>query len=103
PVVRTRVVLRHLDLIAFIRDDDHRATAQPRRRLDRVDQPRPLLRPDHDAVDHDLDVVLLVLVHRDLLADLVEAAVDPDADETRLADVVDQRPVLALPPFDRTP
>src|SRR2546430_5545008 len=83
PVVRTREVLRHLDLFALVDwRDDHRAAPQPGRRLDRVDEAGTLLRSDHDPVDDDLDVVLLVLVHRDLLADLVQAAVDAHAHET---------------------
>ena len=83
PVDRTHEVLRHGDVGAAIdRRDDDRSVAQLGRRLQRVDQPCPLVRPDHDPVDHDFDVVLLVLVHRDRLADLVQAAIHPHPDET---------------------
>src|SRR6266446_3164476 len=100
-VVGTCVVLRHLYLFTTVNwRDDHRAAPQPGRGLDRVDQSRPLLRPDHDAVDDDLDIVLLVLVEGDRLADLIQASVHPDPHESRLAHVVDQRPVLALATFD---
>ena len=43
--------------------------AQPQRRLERVDQPRALVGSEHEAVDHDLDVVLLVLLERDRLVE----------------------------------
>ncbi len=92
-VVRARVVLRHLDLVfrfSIHRRDDHAAAAEPRGCLDRIHEPRPLVRSDRDAVDHHLDVVLLVLVHRDGLADLVQAPVHPNPHEARLADVLDE-------------
>ncbi len=100
PVVGTRECHRHLDLFSFIWSDDHQAAAKSRRRLDRFDEPRPLIWTDDDPVDDDLDVVLLVLVERYLLGQLVQAAVDSNAHKPRLAHVVDQRSVLALATLD---
>src|SRR4029077_4923680 len=102
-VVRAHVVLRHLDLFALRGHDDHRPAPQPCPRLDRVDEPRALVGSNHDPVDHHLDVVLLVLVERDLLAQLVQASINTPPPETRLRAVLDQRPVLALATLDHRP
>jgi hypothetical protein len=96
-VVRARVVLAHRDLLAAVGGDDQDgALAQLGRDLQGVDEPRPLLGADDDPVHDDLDVVLLVALERDLLAQLVRRAVHADAREPLLADVLQQPLVLAL-------
>src|SRR5258708_21464303 len=82
PVIWAREVHRHLDLFAFVRNDDHGAATQTSGGLDRLDEPRALVRAHHDAIHDDLDVVLLVLVERDLLAQLLQATVNPEPNET---------------------
>ena len=49
------------------------------RLLQRIRQPRGNVRPHHQAVDHDVDVVIELLVERRHRGDLVERAVDFDA------------------------
>ena len=100
-VVGAGEVLAHQPFLATIhRDQEHRAMPQPQRRLQRVDQPRPLVGSQHKPVDDHLDVVLLVLLERDGLVEGVDLAVDPDPDEAALAKILEQGEVLALAPPD---
>src|SRR5205823_5703770 len=51
---------------------------------------------DGEAVDDDLDGVLLVFLEVDLLVEVADLAVDTDADEPLAADLVEDALVLAL-------
>ena len=66
--------------------------------LDGIGQPRGQPGPHHDAVDHDLDIVLQLLVERRRLLDLVELAVDLDALEAALLQIRQFLAVFALAP-----
>ena len=55
---------------------------------------------DDDAVDHQLDVVLVLLVERGRVLDVVELAVDADAGEARLLPFGELLAVLALAAAD---
>ncbi len=57
---------------------------------------RTELRPDDDPVDHDLDVVLKLLVERDRLGQVVELAVDPHANVPEPLGLVEDVAMLAL-------
>ena len=76
------------------------ATARPvgelQRRLDGVGQPRREIAAHDDAVDHDVDVVLVFLVERRHVGDLVEGAVDLDALKPLLLEFGQLLAVLAL-------
>ncbi|OPZ82265.1 MAG: hypothetical protein BWY77_00253 [bacterium ADurb.Bin431] len=60
-----------------IDQDDARSKAEGG--LDRIGQPRGYPRTDDEAVDHHLDIVLLVLVGMDLLVKLEDLAIEADA------------------------
>ena len=62
-------------------------------------EPRTQLRTDDDAVDHDLDVVLELLVERDRVGEIVELAVDPRADVAEPLRLVEDVAMLALAPL----
>ena len=84
----------------------HEALAESKRRLDRVRQPRAvrvtvLTALQHDAVDHDLERMLLHLVERDVLAQVADAPVYADAREAAAARGHEQLLVLALPVPDQ--
>ena len=86
-------------------DLDH-ALGQPQRRLHRVGEPALDAVPPHQAVDHDLDGVLLVageaLALLQELGDVDGLAVDPGPHVALGREVVEQRLVLALAaPHDR--
>ncbi len=86
-------------LLVGVRDDE-RALALAQRRLDRVGQPGadPLL---HDeAIHHELDVVLQLLVEHEPLGQLVDHPVHAHAREAALREVDDELPVLALAVLD---
>ena len=55
---------------------------------------------DHQAIHHDLDVVLLVLLHGDVLGELIEDPVHPAADVAGLPGVFQHLGVLPLLPPD---
>ena len=59
-------------------------------------QARRLLGVHDDAVDHHLDVVLVLLVERRRLVDVVQFTVDADAAETRLLPLGEFLAILAL-------
>ncbi len=55
---------------------------------------------DRQAVDDHIDAVLVLLVEADLLVEVAQLAVDPDADEARLLGPCQHLLVLALPVSD---
>ena len=74
------------------------ALGQRHRGLDRVGQPLAQVRPHHQAVDHDRDVVLELLVEVDVLLEPAQLAVDLHAREALGAQLLEQLAVLALAP-----
>ena len=58
------------------------------------------IRADHQPVDHDLDIVLDVLVERWHGIDIVQGAVDLHAREAALLKVLELLPVFALAAAD---
>ena len=85
-----RRAVHHLDL-------DH-ALGELERRLERVGQAGAEGVLDHEAVDHDLDRVLLGLGELDLLGQLAELAVDAHPHVALAPQVEEQLAVLALAP-----
>src|SRR5579884_2645278 len=77
------------------RDDPAR---KAQRGLDGVGEPPANVGLHDQAVDDDLDGVLALLVELDLVAQLANLAVDADAREALLGDLLEQLRVLALPP-----
>jgi hypothetical protein len=69
-------------------------------RLDRVRQPLAQVVAHHQPVDHDRDVVLVLLVEDDVLFEALEVAVDLHAREALGAEVLEQVLVLALAAAD---
>ena len=69
-------------------------------RLDRVGEPLAQVRPHHQPVDHHRDVVLELLVERDLLLEPPQLAVDLHAREALGAQLLEELPVLALAAAD---
>ena len=67
------------------------------RLLQRIREPRGNIRPHHQAVDHDVDVVIELLVERRHRGDLVERPVDFDALVALAHKVGELLAVLALP------
>ena len=65
-------------------------------RLHGVRQPLAQVGPHHEPVHHDRDVVLVLLVQRDVLVELAHLAVDPHASEALAPQLLEQLPVLAL-------
>ena len=76
--------------------DLHDALGELQRRLERVGEAAAERVLHHEAVDDDLDRVLLRLRELDLLAELAELAVDADPRIALAAQVEEQLPVLAL-------
>ena len=82
--------------------DDHQSPRQIGGHLHAVGEAAGDVAFDDQAVHHDLDGVLLVLVQLDGLAQIIEGAVHPAADIARLAGVLQQLLVGALlPPHHR--
>ena len=81
-------------LAGIFRDGD--AVGEAERGFHAVGEPTRHVGTHHDAVDHDVDVVLQLLVERRRVFDLVEGAVDLDALEALLLQVRQFLPVLAL-------
>ena len=72
------------------------------RGLDRVRQPLAQVVAHHQPVDHDRDVVLVLLVEDDLLLEPAQLAVDLHAREAVRPQLLEELAVLALaPPHDR--
>ena len=103
PAVLAGIILGEGDVPVLPHHVYHR---QPSRQggggLDGVSETAADVVAHHQAVHHDLDVVLLVLVQLDLLGQLIERAVYPHPDIARLAGVLQHLGVLPLlPPDDR--
>jgi hypothetical protein len=77
-------------------DGDHRPAAGLHRGLDRVGEAGPALGVDGQAVDHDLDVVLLLLVERRHVLEPLDEAVDAHPHEAGLARLLEDVAELAL-------
>ena len=77
---------------------DRETIRELERLFERVRKPRRDVRPHHEAVDHDVDVVREFLVERRHLGDLVEGAVDLDALVALLHKLGELLAVLALAP-----
>ena len=82
--------------------DRDEPVGQGERGLDRVREAVAQIRLDREPVDHDLDRVLELLVQLDLLVEEPLLAVDLDAREALVPQVLEEVLVLALPvPDDR--
>ena len=68
--------------------------------LDRVGEPLPEVGAHHEPVDHDRDVVLVLLVEDDVLLEPAQLAVDLDAREAVASQLLEELPVLALAAAD---
>ena len=91
------VVLREQDVPVLPHDiDDHQAAGEVGSHFHAVGQAAGHVVPDDQAVHHDLDVVLFVLVQGDVLGQVVEGAVGPAADIARLPGVLKDLLVGAL-------
>ena len=77
---------------------DRHAFGELQRLLERIRKPCGDVRPHHDAVDDDVDVVGEFLVERRRLGDLVKLAVDFDALVALLHELGELLAILALPP-----
>src|SRR5207244_30525 len=80
-------------------DLDH-AVGQAQRGLERVGEPRAEAVAHDETVDDHLDRVLALFVELDLLAELADGAVHPDAREPLALEVEEQLLVFALAPAD---
>src|SRR5439155_1355053 len=78
-------------------DLDH-AVGQAQRGLERVGEPRAEAVTHDETVDDHLDRVLALFVELDLLAELADGAVHPDAREPLALEVEEQLLVFALAP-----
>ena len=76
--------------------DEQQPVRQFQRRLDGISQPGRQVVAQHDAVDHHVDIVLELLVERRRLVDQVDFAVDLDALEAALLQVLEFLAVFAL-------
>ena len=70
------------------------------RGLDRVGEPLAQVVPHHEPVDHDRDVVLVLLVEDDVLLEPAQLAVDFDAREAVAPQLLEELAVLTLAPPD---
>ncbi len=86
-------------LTAYVLDVDD-ALRPCHGRLHRVGQPLAQVGPHHEPVDHDRDVVLVLLVEDDVLLEPAQLAVDLDAGEALGAQLLEELPVLALAAAD---
>ena len=75
---------------------DAQAIREAERRLDRFGQALGEVGRGHHAVDHDLDLVLTLLVQRRHVVQVVELAVDPDPLEALPQQVAELLAILAL-------
>src|SRR4051794_24851883 len=92
--------VRLVRLVADAGNQDN-APAQVERRLDRVGQARAGRAPDDRAIDDHLDPVLAAMAQLRRVIEADRLAIDPDAREPRLAQVVPERFVfLPLPALD---
>ena len=87
--------------IRHIVDDDH-AIAEAQRGFDGVRQAAALqIGFDDQPIDYGLDGVVLVPVEFERVVDVVQFAIDAHADVTGLADVLEDRLMVALAIFDQ--
>ncbi len=111
-VLRAGVLLA-VDAVLLLRRrvgqvDEQDPLGEPQHRLDRVGHPagvRPRVAvviglAHDDAVDDDVDRVLVLLVELDVLVEVAQLPVDPDADEARLLRAGEELLVLALAILD---
>ena len=77
---------------------DRKPVGELERLFERIRKPRRDVRPHHEAIDHDVDVVGEFLVERRHLGNLVKGAVDFDALVALLHKVGELLAVLALAP-----
>ena len=95
------VVLGEGEVLVLLHQvDEHQAAPQGGGGLHRIGEAAEDVRPDHQPVHHDLDVVLLVLLHGDVLGELIEDPVHPAADVAGLPGVFQHLGVLPLLPPD---
>ncbi len=87
-----------LYFIAVDELDLHQPIGERHRRLDRVGQPLAQLSLHHQAVDHHGDVVLVLLVERDLIVETSQLAVDLDPAEALGAQFLELLAVSPLRP-----
>jgi hypothetical protein len=92
------VAAARLRLVDGLVEHGRDAARKTQRRLDRVGQALADIGLHHEPVDDDLDRVFLLLVEIDLVTQLFDLAVDPDAREALFADLLEQLRVLALAP-----
>ena len=85
-----------LDLVAVDELDLDQTVGQRHRRLDRVGQPLAKVMLHHQPVDDHGDVVLVLLVERDLLVEPAQLAVDLGAAESLGPQLLELLAVLAL-------
>ena len=95
-VLGAREVLAVEERLAVDHGDPDEPFRQRRRRLDRLCQPLAQVGLHHEAVDHDLDRVLELLVEDDLLLEQPLLAVDLDAREAVATQLLEDVPELAL-------
>ncbi len=80
--------------------DVHQPLRARDRGLDAVREPLAQVRAHHEPVDHDRDVVLVLLVEDDVLLEPAQLAVHLHAREALGAQLLEQLAVLALAPAD---
>src|SRR5207244_9896133 len=96
-VLGAREVLGEDHVVAVYDVDDYKAIGEPGCCLDRLAESRPEVRAHDQPVDDDLDRVLELLVElRDPILEQVLLAVDLDAAEALLPQLLEDVPVLAL-------
>ena len=101
PAVLAGVVLREQDVPVLPHDvDNHQTARQVGGDLHAVGEAAGNVLPDDQAVHHDLNIVLFILVQLDLLGQVVQGAVRPDPDIARLSRVLEDLGVLAFFPPD---
>ena len=98
--VRAGEVLAHGDGLFAADIHDHQSVCQLHHRLDGIGQALLDAFLHHQAVHHDLNVVLEILVKFDLFRQIVEIPVHPDSHVTALLGLVQHLLVHALPSPD---
>ena len=96
-LVALPVGLGALDRSAVRQFRDREPVGKFQRLFERVREPRRDVRPHHEAIDHNVDVVGEFLVERRHLGDLMERAVDFDALVALLHELGEFLAVFALP------
>ena len=98
--VRAGEVLAHGDGLFAADIDDHQTICQLHHSLDGIREPLLDAFLHHQAVHHDLNVVLEILVKFDLFRQIVEIPVHPDSHVTALLGLVQHLLMHALPSPD---